>query len=331
MLVSHNNISKKPSFSNISKESFLLNNALLNHRVYFDFKTDTVDYRLRMLPKPRTDLDKDSSYLQINFKFQGQSGIVFCEASIISAILDLEATDFDVNKLSRTELNAIFSVLQCMIEENYSELSGLMIQQLQLTSLKALKAIPAHVMPVQTIIKVTSIEHFSYMHVFLSSHYSDLLQSLIDAAPVITGNLNPPQFFFKQDLELHGCTLNKKELQELEIGDVLLFNQGETDYRICLDDQYHFSLSANKKALSLLSQVEENYPIKDISFNISIKLHQALVKKVEDTDILHTAQQQIEHAKQKPLKILYCNDKPFAVAERISICDRLGMRIQSFL
>lgn len=331
MLVSADNPNKKPYFFQVSKANYLLSNDLLNHRLFFDFKTDTVDYRLRMLSKLTTDLEKHPIYLQINFKYKGQAGIAFCETSIITALLDLEATDFEINKLTPAEINALFGVIQRMIEENYAALTGLLIEKLQFASLKALQAIPVSVMPIQTLVKITSIEHFSYMHLFLSSPYLDLLQSTLQECPVVADIQNPPQLYFKQDLELLGCTLNQQEMEALAVGDVLVFNQGDSDYRINLDDQFYFSITAKKNKLSLLRQSEKNNHLTNDPFNISIKLHQALVQQVEDADILQVAQQQIEHAEQTSLKTLYCNDKPFALAERISICDRLAMHIQSFL
>ena len=331
MLANQSIISKKPNFAKFGKSTFLLQNGLLSHRVFFDFKTDTLDYRLRLLPRLNETIETHSVYLQIKFIFQGQAGIALCETSLITALLDLEATDFDINKLTATEQNAAFKVVQQMIQENGSRLAGLVIQQMQLIPVKNLPDISVQTMPIQLSIKVTSVEHLSYIHLYLSPKYNALLDSAIQQAPLIPNDHNHLNIVFKQDLELRGCQLNQQEVTELDIGDVVLFDQSQTDYHICIADQYRFSLSAGKQGLSLLSELDSTHPLADNFFDFSVKLHQALVKNIEDDDILQAAQQQIEHSQQQPLKTLYCNDTPFALVENISIAERLGMRIIRFL
>ncbi len=326
MLVNHNPIVKTAKFSKISLISSLLQNDLLDHRVYFDFKTETVEYRLRLLPMAIDALQPQPCHVQIDFTCQGQTGIAFCETSLITALMDLEASDFDISKLTPSEQNAAFRVLQRMIEENTRELSGLVIQQMQLSTLKIIPKLP-----LQLLLKVTSVEHFSYIHLQLSANYGELLLPLIKLAPWMPAGNNLPAITVTQDLDVHGCQLNQKELASLEIGDVLLFYQSATDYRICLANHYRFSLSPSEKGLSLLALPLADNKVTGDLFDISIKLHQALISDAEDDTILQVAQQQIEHSKQQPLKTLYCNQKPFALAEGIYISNQFGMRLQRFL
>ncbi len=327
MLVNPQNLTlKKPRFAKISAVSSDLQNDLLNHRVHGDFKTQTVEYRLRLLPLSAETTPQDKQHLQIDFTWQGQSGVAFCESSLVTALFDLEASDFDVRKLTAVEQNAAFRVIQRMITENTPAVSGLVIQQMQLANFKIDPQ-----SPLQLAIKVTSVEHFSYIHLQLGAAYRELLLPLIQQAPAAPSTNTGPAVSFTQDLEVHGCFLNQRELSSLEIGDVVMFDQSATDYRIRLQENCCFGLSSSENGLSLLPILATENHTDGSLFELFIKLHQAYVNDAEDDSIIQVAQQQLEHSQQQPLKMLYCNDKPFAMAEGMYIGDRFGMRLQSFL
>lgn len=328
---------KKPQFTQVSSHSYPLYNQLLDHRVHADFHTEQMDYRLRLLPPAVMEAAETS--LVIDLRWHGQHGIAFADLSLLLALLEIETQDFDFNKLTELEQKAAFSVLQRMLEENLPANNGLVIHKIQIASTQSFASQIASTLHLALLIKISSLEHLSYLYLYLSPPCAELLTPLIESAPLLSASANVSTIKQVQTLEWVGCSLTYQELDSLELGDVLIFNQGSNCYRLRLGDAGCYALLNTSSGLQLMPDTPtpstSNPSITNSSstrtFEIYASLHQAYVASYEPQTLCQIAQQQLEYSQQQPIKTLYCNQTPFALAENIWIGERCGMRLQQFL